>query len=193
MFQDWWDSSRHRIWGVKPGKNSLLFSLLPNLPLAKEACVDGQPQAFRCLLWFKARKFCPADWMRPWVGRDYLAGTSATGCQVTQSAACHQESLGRVWGKLLDAVNVDKQKEGGRKAAPLEMQLAFHGSCHHWIPQSLVSFTLLLTPRSPHLAVEQVHTPCALQVLSKPFALVTSTFAHDSLKHRTECNLSHFS
>lgn len=30
-------------------------------------------------------------------------------------------------------------------------------------------------------------TPCAFQVLSKPFALVTSTFTCDSLKHRMEC------
>lgn len=107
------------------------------------------------LPWFKASKFYEADWMRHCVAE--ITGL----IQVPHDAGSLRvlPATRSLWalGKQLDAVSVHKQKEGGRKATPLEIKLAFRGSCRHWIHQFLVSFTLLLSPRSLHLCGTSSH------------------------------------
>ena len=44
-------------------------------------------------------------------------------------AACHQEPLG-AW-EAAGCRQCGQAKEGGQKATPLEMKLAFRGSCRH--------------------------------------------------------------
>lgn len=76
---------------------------------------------------------------------------------VTQRPACYQEPLGYTWSSLM-LWKCGQAERRRSNVTLLEMQLAFHGFCCHRINRSRVLFTLLLTPRRLHVAVEQVHT-----------------------------------